>query len=90
MSSITRSYYDGHADLTDCDNMEALMGAGVMYRDGLYIPDFEASSPLSQIGETAFNLRTNCQGAWSGTLWIDVTVQDFSWSDDSQDNQYYL
>ena len=88
-SAISRVFYDGHLDINECDNLNALMGGGVMYRDGLLQPSYKLS-PRNQIEATVSSLRTNCQGAWSGTLWLDATATDYTFSTIQVDNQYFL
>ena len=89
-SSITRVFYDGHLDNRYCDNLNTLMGGGVAYRDGLLQPSFYYGSPRAQVEATVNGLRTNCQGAWSGTLWLDATAQDYTFAPVPVDNQYFL
>ena len=87
-SALIESYSAGSPDSQAMDSMWAAMGAGIMYRGAVFVPDVNSMiSVKDQINAAVADLK-NSMGAWNGKLWLQVVDAEM-WTGDFNLNMIY-
>ena len=77
----------GHVDTAACTSLNNAKSAGILNRDVYFFPCPTCSaSASSQLNSMVSYLKSNCSGAWSTMIWLDVEGSQY-WTGNTTSNR---
>lgn len=85
---VPRGYRSsGSLDSNVCTNLKNAQSAGIATRDVYIFPCPTCSkSAYTQMSELVSHLKSNCNSAWSGRVWLDIEGKQY-WSSSTSTNK---